>query len=116
METETNATAICAKGDMEIILINSRSLKPTEFGQKAIMSEAGEARLCPPCSSNTSICQDQEAPVSCPCQLQDRSPNKRGNWRQVHSCGRKRVPSLPTLPPHMPLSNRFEALLEDSQV
>lgn len=70
-----------------------------------------------PCNRNGNTCQRTpriKGTLSCCGQVDDRSLNEWGEWRQVHGCGRRWAPSSPTLPPKVSLRSRW-GLLEDRQ-
>ncbi|GAB0205675.1 hypothetical protein GRJ2_003033100 [Grus japonensis] len=55
--------------------------------------------------------QGEGDPVSSPCQAEGSSLKGRSEWKQVHAWhGRQTFSSSPTLPSHVPLYNRYEAL------
>ncbi|GAB0207986.1 hypothetical protein GRJ2_003264300 [Grus japonensis] len=55
--------------------------------------------------------QGEGDPVSSPCQAEGSSLKEGSEWKQVHARrGRRTFSSLPTLPSHVPLCNRYEAL------
>ncbi|GAB0205185.1 hypothetical protein GRJ2_002984100 [Grus japonensis] len=55
--------------------------------------------------------QSEGDPVSSPCQAEGSSLKEGSEWKQVHAwCGRRTFSSSPTLPSHVPMCNRYEAL------